>query len=144
MTCEAVVVNLIGAGHHCDAKTGHQICNAATRSTMAAPFARSPSHSTRGTTVEISATAESHRHRNKGRESAPSSFSRSWFLVSSSCLLVVRRSGVDDSLQWWFAFIAATMVVHRWGILVRVHYWDWGFWFAFIAGMELFDSSVAG
>ncbi|QCE14429.1 UDP-glucuronate 4-epimerase [Vigna unguiculata] len=47
-------------GHHYDAKIGHQICNAATRSTMAAPFARSPSRSTRGTTVEISATAKSH------------------------------------------------------------------------------------
>ncbi|QCE11070.1 hypothetical protein DEO72_LG10g2303 [Vigna unguiculata] len=50
--------------HHCDVKIGHQICNAATRSTMAAPFARSPSRSTRGTTIEISAAAEIHRHRN--------------------------------------------------------------------------------
>jgi len=125
MTCEAVVVNLIGAGHHCDAKAGHQICNAAMRSTMAAPFARSPSRSTRGTTIEISAATESHRHHNRGYESAPSpdliepedpnrepqsriqifaartkkSFSRSWFLVSSSCLLVVHRSGADDGLQ---------------------------------------------
>ena len=41
-------------------------------------------------------------------------------------LLAVRRSGADDCLQWWFAFIAATMVVRRWGILVRVHCWDGG------------------
>ncbi|QCD85868.1 hypothetical protein DEO72_LG3g389 [Vigna unguiculata] len=59
-------------GHHCDAKTGHQICNATTRSTMATPFARSPSRSTRGTTVEIFVVAESHRHRNRGRATAPS------------------------------------------------------------------------
>ncbi|QCD95918.1 hypothetical protein DEO72_LG6g616 [Vigna unguiculata] len=39
---------------------------------MAAPFARSPSRSTRGTTVEIFAAAESHRHRNRGRAIAPS------------------------------------------------------------------------
>ncbi|QCD87200.1 hypothetical protein DEO72_LG3g1734 [Vigna unguiculata] len=47
---------------------------------MAAPFARSPSRSTRGITVEIFVAAESHRHRNRGRESAPSpdlSFRRS-------------------------------------------------------------------
>jgi len=144
VTYEAVVVNLIGAGHYCDAKIGHQICNTATRSTMAAPFTRLPSRSTRGTTVEISTTAESHRHYNRGRESAPSSFSHSWFLVSSSYLLVIRRSGADDGLQWWFAFIVTTMVVRRWGILVRVHCWDGGFWFVFIAGMELFDSGVVG
>ncbi|QCD99122.1 hypothetical protein DEO72_LG7g402 [Vigna unguiculata] len=42
------------------------------------------------------------------------------------CLLVVRRSCADDGLQWWFAFIAATMVVRRWGILVSVHCWDGG------------------
>ncbi|QCE05927.1 hypothetical protein DEO72_LG9g936 [Vigna unguiculata] len=92
---------------------------------MVAPFTRLPSCSTRGTTVEISAAAESHHHRNGGRESAP--FLRSWFLVSSSCLLAVRRSGADDGLQWWFAFITATMVVHRWGILVRIHCWDGGY-----------------
>jgi len=57
-------------GHHYDSKTGHQICNAVTWSTMAAPFARSPSRSTRGTTVEISAAVESHRHRNRGRATA--------------------------------------------------------------------------
>ncbi|QCE11227.1 hypothetical protein DEO72_LG10g2460 [Vigna unguiculata] len=59
-------------GHHSDAKIGHQIWNAATRSTMVEPFTRSPSRSTRGTIVEISAAAESHHHRNRGRATAPS------------------------------------------------------------------------
>ena len=50
-------------GHHCDTKIGHQICNAAMRSTMAAPFARLP----------LRSATESHRHRNNGRATAPSS-----------------------------------------------------------------------
>ncbi|QCD79461.1 hypothetical protein DEO72_LG1g3103 [Vigna unguiculata] len=63
---------ITGTGHHNDAKTRHQICNAVTRSTMAAPFTRWPSRSTRGTTVEIFVIAESHRHCNRGRATASS------------------------------------------------------------------------